>query len=83
MHLPDPELQFLARLGKSADGFRLVGLIQAEIADVNSELRKAAGETLYRAQGKALWLDEFKKRLETDATAQHVARLPKPTARAA
>jgi hypothetical protein len=83
MHLPDPELQFLARLGKSPDGLRLLGLIQAEIAEVNGELRKLTGENLCRAQGKALWLDEFVQRLENDATAQRVARLPRPPARVA
>jgi hypothetical protein len=83
MQLQDQELQFLARLGKSPEGLHLLMLIQAEIAEVNGDLRKATGETLYRAQGKALWLDEFRKRLEHDATAQRIARLPRPTASAA
>ena len=83
MQLQAPELQFLARLGKSPEGLHLLGLIQAEIAEVNGSLRKLTGEDLYRAQGKALWLDEFVQRLEHDATAQRIARLPKPTAFAA
>lgn len=79
MHLGESELQFLARLGKSPEGLRLLGLIQAEIASCNTELRKASGESLLRAQGKALWLDEFVQRLEYDATAQRVARpTPRP-----
>jgi hypothetical protein len=83
MQLQDQELQFLARLGKSPEGLHLLMLIQAEIAEVNGNLRKFSGETLTREQGKALWLDEFARRLQTDATAQRIARLPRPTASAA
>jgi hypothetical protein len=83
MQLQDRELQFLARLGKSAEGLHLLGLIQAEIAEVNGNLRKLTGESLYREQGKAQWLDEFVRRLETDATAQRIARRPTPIAAAA
>jgi len=83
MQLQDRELQFLARLGKSAEGLHLLGLIQAEIAEVNGNLRKLTGESLYREQGKAQWLDEFARRLETDATAQRIARRPTPIASAA
>ena len=76
MQLGAPQIAFLQTLGKSPDGLQLLGLIQAEIAESNSALRKLAGENLYREQGKAQWLDEFAKRLTRSASAQVIQAHP-------
>ena len=80
MQLGVAQLEFLSRLGRSPEGLQLLGLIDAEIASCNVELRKLTGESLYRAQGRALWLDEFKQRLSHDATAQVLKRTTNPFA---
>lgn len=63
MHLDASQLEFLGRLGKSPEGQQLQALIKAEVEDVNEQLRKLSGESLIRAQGKAIYLDEFLTRL--------------------
>ncbi len=63
MRLTAQQLEFLARLGKSPEGALLQAMMKAEIDDVNVQLRSATGETLYRAQGRAAFLDDFAKHL--------------------
>ncbi len=72
------QLDILTRLGKSPDGQQLIALIQTEIAECNSTLRKSTGEGLLREQGKALWLDEFLQRLTQPESVQRVPRRPTP-----
>jgi hypothetical protein len=79
MRLDASQLDVLERLGKSPDGRQLLALISAEIADCNATLRKATGESLYRAQGVAQYLDELRGRLEgKKQTAQLTSRRPTP-----
>ncbi len=63
MHLNALQLDFLARLGKSPDGQRLLLLIQAEIAESNASLRKLSGDALLREQGRAAYLDSLAAKL--------------------
>lgn len=80
MRLDAAQLAFLGGLGKSPTGQQLKMLIQLEIADCNEQLRKAVDmHAILREQGKALWLDEFARRLEHDPQpSQLVKRFPRP-----
>ena len=79
MRLDASQLDFLYRLGKSPDGQQLKSLISAEIADCNVELRKATGESLYRMQGRALYLDELQRHLTVlPSSARPQQRRPMP-----
>lgn len=59
MQLKSDELQFLARLSRTPDGAALLKLLRAKLAEADGELRKAQGENVYRAQGRAQELDEL------------------------
>lgn len=62
MQLNATQLEMLARLGRSPDGWQLQELIKAEVEEVNRSLRVLSGETLIRAQGRAQCLDELLER---------------------
>ena len=76
MRLNAAQLEFLGRLGKSPEGRQLQELISAEIADCNANLRKLSDESLYREQGKALYLDELAQRLIGPQAALVIPRRP-------
>ncbi len=78
MHLDASQLSFLYRLGKSPEGQQLLMLISAEIESTNEQLRKLSGEGLLREQGKAIFLDELKRRITVDPSARNEIRRPKP-----
>lgn len=78
MHLDATQASFLFRLGKSGEGQQLLTLISAEIESTNAQLRKLSGEDLLREQGKAIYLDEFVRRMTRDPSARPVQRLPRP-----
>lgn len=78
MHLDASQVSFLLRLGKSPDGQQLLGVILAEIESCNEQLRKQSGESLLREQGKAVFLDELKRRLTQDLSARNEPRRPTP-----
>jgi hypothetical protein len=59
MHLTRESLEFLARFAKSPEGIRFKAVLEGKLADVSKDLRSLAGEQIYRAQGKALMLDEL------------------------
>lgn len=59
MRLSTEDLQFLARFARMPDGARLLTLLRARLAERDSELRKARGEDVIRAQGRAQELDEL------------------------
>lgn len=59
MHLNGEYLDFLARFAKSPEGRVLLGLLQAKLRERETKLRAAAGEEVYRVQGRALELDEL------------------------
>lgn len=59
MHLSSEQLQFLARFSKTPDGRFLLSVLQAKLAEREQKLRTAAGEEVYRNQGRALELDEL------------------------
>ena len=63
MRLTAQQLDFLARLGKSPDGQLLRALLKAEIDETNLQLRTLTGEHLYRAQGRATYMDDLAKHL--------------------
>jgi thioredoxin-like negative regulator of GroEL len=70
MRLTAQQLEFLARLGKSPEGQQLQAMMQAEIDDVNLQLRTLTGEHLYRAQGKATYLDDLAAKLAASIRSQ-------------
>lgn len=53
MHLDNEQLRFLARLNKSPDGAFLLTVLRARLAERDEQLRKARGEDVFRAQGRA------------------------------
>lgn len=59
MHLSSDDLAFLARFNKTPDGQYLLRLLQAKLVERDQMLRKATGEEVHRAQGRALELDEL------------------------
>lgn len=59
MHLSKDQLTFLAGFARSAQGHGLKKLLEDRLAEVDKELRSLTGENLYRAQGRALMLDEL------------------------
>lgn len=68
MTLSGEQLQFLERFSKSPDGQFLLKILRAKLAERDEALRKSKGEDVYRAQGRALELDE----LVADLTDAHV-----------
>ncbi len=67
MTLTGDQCAFLARLSKSPDGKFLVEMYEAELRELDVRLRKATGEDIYRAQGRASQLDEMVKRIKDAA----------------
>lgn len=59
MHLSKDQLTFLAGFARSAQGQGFKKLLADRLAEVDKDLRSLSGENLYRAQGKALMLDEM------------------------
>jgi hypothetical protein len=59
MQLKHEQLQFLARLHKSPDGQFLLQILRAKQSERDAALRTTKGEDVYRAQGRALELDEL------------------------
>lgn len=59
MHLDASQLEFLARFSKSPEGYTLIKLLRAKLAEVEGKLRTQSGEELYRTQGRAVQLDEL------------------------
>jgi hypothetical protein len=51
--LDNADLQFLARLNRSPEGSYLLTVLRARLADRDATLRKARGEDVFRAQGRA------------------------------
>lgn len=58
MHLSKDQLTFLAGFARSAQGQGFKKLLADRLSEVDKELRSLSGENLYRAQGKALVLEE-------------------------
>lgn len=59
MQLKQEQLQFLERLNKSPDGQFLLQILRAKQSERDAALRTTKGEDVYRAQGRALELDEL------------------------
>ena len=59
MHLDRDTLRILARLNGSPDGAALLTVLRARLADRDETLRKAQGENVFRAQGRAQELHEL------------------------
>jgi len=59
MQLKHEQLQFLERLNKSPDGQFLLQILRAKQSERDAALRTTKGEDVYRAQGRALELDEL------------------------
>ena len=59
MHLSKDQLTFLAGFARSAQGQQFKKMLVDRLAEVDKELRSLSGESLYRAQGRALMLDEM------------------------
>ncbi len=70
MTLTGEQLVFLARFSKTPEAKFLVSLYEAELHELDVKLRKATGEDIYRAQGRASQLDEMVRRItNAEATA--------------
>lgn len=63
MRFTAPQLEFLARLGRTAEGQQLRALITERTEDANRNLRSLEGVALHREQGRATELDEIAKYL--------------------
>jgi len=59
MQLSSAQLGFLARLSKAPDGQLLLELLKARQVERDTSLRRATGEEVLRAQGRALELSEI------------------------
>lgn len=59
MQLKHEQLQFLERLNQSPEGQFLMQILRAKQSERDAALRTAKGEDVYRAQGRALELDEL------------------------
>lgn len=59
MRLTHEQLDFLARFSKAPEARLMLQLLQAKLVERESKLRSAVGEEVYRAQGRALELDEL------------------------
>jgi hypothetical protein len=63
MTLTGDQLAFMARFSKSPEGKFLVSLYEAELRELDVKLRKATGEAIYQAQGRAQQLEEMIERI--------------------
>lgn len=59
MQLSGAQLSFLASFAKAPDGRALLEILKAKLAEREVALRTKVGEEVYRAQGRALELDEL------------------------
>lgn len=59
MHLSSEDKQFLDRFSKSPEAQYLLKLLRAKQAENDEALRKARGEDVIRAQGRALEADDL------------------------
>lgn len=59
MTLTSEQVAFLARLSKSPEGKFLVSMYEDELREIDVKLRKATGEAIYQAQGRAQQLEEM------------------------
>jgi hypothetical protein len=59
MTLTAEQVAFLVRLSKSPEGKFLVGMYEVELREIDVKLRKATGEAIYQAQGRAQQLEEM------------------------
>lgn len=64
MRFDRTQLQFLARLCKSPDGAILLQILRVKQAEADQALRKARGEDVYRAQGRAEEIDDLLAMIE-------------------
>lgn len=82
MTLTSEQLHFLARFWKSPEGKFLVGMYEAELAEVDVKLRKATGDDIYRLQGRASQLEVMIERIknsDSNATSRRPApQVPRP-----
>lgn len=77
MRLSNEQLEFLARLNKAPEGRLLLALLQAKLRECETNLRTKTGEEVYRAQGRALELDELIADItESQARLTRTARPP-------
>jgi hypothetical protein len=80
MRLSNEQLEFLARLNKAPEGRLLLTLLQAKLRECEANLRTKTGEEVYRAQGRALELDELIADI-TEAQARLTRTVRPPTSR--
>lgn len=59
MRLTNDQLAFLGRFAKSPEGRAMLDFLKAKLGERNASLRVESGENIYRAQGRALELDEL------------------------
>lgn len=78
MRMTTEQLEFLGRFSKSPDGQFLLSILQAKLSEREASLRTSVGEEVYRAQGRALELDELIADI-TDATAKLNRSMPTRT----
>ena len=59
MRMTQDQLEFFGRFSKSPEGQFLLAILQAKLGEREAMLRTSIGEEVYRAQGRALELDEL------------------------
>jgi len=59
MRLTTEQLSFMARFARSPEGQFFAKMLEQRQAELNSKLRDATGEEIYRTQGRAKEVDEL------------------------
>lgn len=77
MHLTDDDLAFLARFAKTPDGEYLGRLLTRAQGGIDTQLRTASGEVLFRLQGRAQQLEDTVKWVSGRSSV--VVRRPPPS----
>lgn len=67
MALTNTDLEALRRFSQVPEGRMWVAMLERKLAEVDAKLRTAAGEDLYRKQGRAQQLEELIGLLTKDA----------------
>lgn len=76
MSLDQTQVAFLARFSNTPDCAALVGILRAELTEVDAKLRTLRGEDLSQQQGRAQQLDRLIDLLSTQSTARRSSPRP-------
>lgn len=81
LHLDQPQIELLYRLGKSPDGRMLQELVfKPWLNALDAKLRTAAGNELLQLQGQAQLIERLLLLLNEDPKKKQIAMRPRPLA---